>query len=202
MPGLRLLPYLEQAARWPKSGRHILAHFDEATVVVYQAYRPSIGKFAVENGRFGGEFSFTRMSWIKPNFLWMMFRSGWATKPGQEVVLAISLKRAAFDEILRRAVPAAGDAEQASDRAVIYQWDPDHDPKGAPLERRALQIGLRGDALRSYAGEWIASVEDIAPWVATQRAAAEAGDFAKLVTPEERAYPLSSEKTAETLGFK
>src|SRR5262245_58806343 len=26
------------------------------------------------------------MSWIKLNFLWMMFRSGWGTKPDQEVI--------------------------------------------------------------------------------------------------------------------
>ena len=54
-------------------------------VIVYQAYRPSIGTYAVEHGHFGGEFSYSRMSWIKTNFLWMMYRSGWGTKPGQEV---------------------------------------------------------------------------------------------------------------------
>ena len=69
-----------QVARWPKSGRHILAQYDDETIVVYQAYRPSIGSFAAEHGYFGGEFSYSRMSWIKPNFLWMMFRSGWGTK--------------------------------------------------------------------------------------------------------------------------
>ena len=49
-------------------------------------------------------FSLNRMSWIKPNFLWMMYRCGWATKADQEVVLAVRMKRSAFDEILRRAV--------------------------------------------------------------------------------------------------
>jgi len=24
-----------------------------------------------------------RMTWIKPNFLWMMYRSGWASKKNQ-----------------------------------------------------------------------------------------------------------------------
>ncbi len=62
--------YVEQAARWPRAGRHILAHFDASSVIVYQAYRPSIARYAVEHGLFGGpEFSFSRMSWIKPNFL-------------------------------------------------------------------------------------------------------------------------------------
>jgi len=64
--------YVEQAAGWPPKGRHILAHYDAETIVVYQAYRPSIGEYAVRHRAFGGGFSYTRMSWIKPNFLWMM----------------------------------------------------------------------------------------------------------------------------------
>ncbi len=79
-------PYLTQNTRWPRSGRHILAQYDDDSVLVYQAYRPSIGHFAARYGYFGGEFSFTRMSWIKPNFLWMMYRSGWGTKEGQEIM--------------------------------------------------------------------------------------------------------------------
>src|ERR1041385_8084113 len=93
-------PYIEQLASWPSAGRHILAQYDENSVVVYQAYRPAIGHFAARNRFFGGEFSFHRMSWIKPNFLWMMYRCGWGTKEGQEVILAIKIKRPAFDEII------------------------------------------------------------------------------------------------------
>jgi hypothetical protein len=66
--------YSEQILRLPKSGRHIIAQFDDEGVVVYQAYRPTIGNFAATHGYFGGEFSLNRMSWIKPNFLWMMYR--------------------------------------------------------------------------------------------------------------------------------
>src|SRR5215213_1537920 len=104
-------PYLEQVKVWPKSGRHILAQFDAESVVVNQAYRPSIGRYAAEHGRFGGEFSVERMSWVKPNFLWMMYRSGWGTKADQEVTLAVRLRRSFFEEILTRAVPSS--------------WDPD-----------------------------------------------------------------------------
>jgi len=71
--------YPEQIKVWPKAGRHILAQFDETSIIVYQAYRPSIGRHAVEHGQFGGEFDFGRMSWVKPNFLWMMYRSVWGT---------------------------------------------------------------------------------------------------------------------------
>ena len=97
-------PYLRQVDRLPKVGNHILAQFDESSIVVYQAYRSAIGKFAATQGYFGGEFSLERRSWIKPNFLWMMYRSGWGTKVNQEVTLAIRLKRSALDDILTQVV--------------------------------------------------------------------------------------------------
>ena len=52
--------YAEQCRAWPQAGRHILAHFDAETIVVYQAYAPAIGHFAVRHGHFGGEFKYTR----------------------------------------------------------------------------------------------------------------------------------------------
>jgi hypothetical protein len=182
---------------WPDKGRHILAHFDEQSVVVYQAYRPAIAEFAVRNQRFGGEFSFTRMSWIKPNFLWMMYRSGWGTKEGQECVLAITITRAAFDAILAEAVHSSFEPEvygsrEAWSRAVAessvrLQWDPDHDPSGAPLERRAIQLGLRGDFLRRFGTEWITRIEDISGLVAEQRNKLQVTP-SDLETPSERVY--------------
>ena len=63
---LTLERYRDQQARWPAEGRHILAQYDETSVVVYQAYRPAIGHYAARHGRFGDEFSLNRMSWIKP----------------------------------------------------------------------------------------------------------------------------------------
>lgn len=61
-------PYLMQLERLPTAGDRILAHF----IAVYQAYRSAIGEFAATQGYFGGEFNLERMSWIEPNFLWMM----------------------------------------------------------------------------------------------------------------------------------
>lgn len=192
-------PYLEQQPHWPDEGRHILAQYDDASLVVYQAYRPSIGHFAARHGYFGGDFSFTRMSWIKPNFLWMAYRSGWGRKEGQEVTLAVRIQRTAFDEILRLAVPStyqkqlyASEAEwkQAlAQSSVRLQWDPDHDPSGKPLARRAIQLGLRGELLANYAREWIVEIEDISDFVAEQREYAR-GDYARLVVPREQVYPM------------
>jgi hypothetical protein len=95
---------LTQLPHWLPYGRHILAQFDDEMVVVYQAYAPAIGEFAAQHGYFGGDFKLNRMTWIKPNFLWMMYPSGWGTKPGQEIVLATWLRREAFDTILASAV--------------------------------------------------------------------------------------------------
>lgn len=202
-------PYLAQVERWPRAGRHILAQFDEQSVVVYQAYRPAIGLYAARHQRFGGEFSFTRMSWVKTNFLWMMYRSGWGTKPGQEVTLAVRIRRSGFDQLLREAVhssfaPEAHPNHAAWESAVAgssvrLQWDPDHDPTGAKVERRAVQLGLRGEVLAAYAHDWIVEISDISAFVAEQRAHARP-PYTSLVTPREDVYPVADESVATRLG--
>ena len=69
--------------------RQVRAKHDDETLVVYQAYSPQIAAPAVAAGTFVAPFKRDRMTWIKPSFLWMMYRCGWATKPGQERVLAV-----------------------------------------------------------------------------------------------------------------
>lgn len=190
--------YREQAQAWPSEGQHILAHHDDSTVIVYQAYRPAIGLWAAEHGRLDGpHFSLNRMSWIKPNFLWMMYRSGWGTKEGQEVTLGLRIRRTFFDQLLRDAVPSGfDDARHASREAwqaavessdVRLQWDPDHAPDGRRLARRAVQLGLRGQTLARFAHEELLEVIDLSAFVEAQRSFA-VGDHAELLTPIERVY--------------
>ena len=198
-------PWVEQTKVWPSSGRHVMAHYDDESIVVYQAYRPSIGRWVLEHQRFGGEFSMTRMTWIKPNFLWMMYRSDWARSEGQEVVLAIHLRRDAFDAFLAGAVHSSyveevyGTPEEWKRRvktsSVRLQWDPDHGPSGEKLERRAIQIGLRGDAVERYV-ESTVRIEDATPFVVEQRTK----DRADLLTPRERPYPVTDPDVATRLG--
>ncbi|MCY0995389.1 DUF4291 domain-containing protein [Nannocystis sp. ILAH1] len=204
-------PYYSQKTRWPQRGRHILAQFDADTIVVYQAYRPEIGRFAAEHQRFGGPFSLERMSWIKPNFLWMMYRSGWGTKEGQEVTLAVRLRRDAFDKVLAEAIHSTHVPEVYGERKaweqlgkrsdVRLQWDPDHGPSGDKQERRAIQLGLRGTAIASYAGEWIVEIDDISAFVAEQRRVWFEGDREALVTPREEVYPVADPAVAAKLGI-
>jgi Domain of unknown function (DUF4291) len=189
--------YQTLQSSWPAQGRHILAYFDATTLYVYQAYRPAIADHAVSHQRFGGEFSFGRMSWIKPNFLWMMYRSGWASKEGQERILAVRLNRSFFDELLRAAVPSSHEqstypsrqdwAEAVKSSEVRLQWDPDHDPAGRPLERRALQLGLRGHTLQRYATDEIVSITDMTDFVIEQRNQMMIAPAA-LLMPEEHVY--------------
>jgi hypothetical protein len=197
-----------QQARWPRSGRHVLAQYDEAGVVVYQAYRPAIGLPAAATGRFGAGFRLDRMTWIKPNFLWMMYRSGWGTKEDQAVVLAITLDRRFFDRLLALAVPSTYDGERfASEKqwqvavqtsSVRVQWDPDHGPDGRRVVRRALQLGLRGEVAEQYArGEGVRSIDDVSDLVAEQRALRSPGLAAQLRTPREDVYPVPAEAAAQ-----
>lgn len=104
----------------------------------------------IECNRFGGErFSYNRMSWIKPNFLWMMYRSGWATKRNQEKILAVWILRTGFEEILSHALTGRQEKERGMDgkSQVRLQWDPDHDPHGVSQQRRAIQLGLRDEVM-------------------------------------------------------
>jgi hypothetical protein len=201
--------YLDQKDRWPQSGRVILAQYDADSIVVYQAYRPSIGNFAAQHGYFGGDFSLTRMTWIKPNFLWMMYRSGWGTKEGQEVTLAIRIQRSAFDAILAQAVhstyiPEIYENQEAWNHAVKtsdvrLQWDPDHNPSGGKLERRAIQLGLQGQVALKYSREWIVSIEDISEFVSEQQQHVASKNYDALLIPSECVYEVSDPETLKRL---
>lgn len=208
---LRTAPYEEELRGWPTSGRHIMAQYDAEAIVVYQAYRTSIASYAVKHQQFGGDFSFTRMSWIKPNFLWMMFRSGWASKEGQEHILAVTIQRQGFDELLKQAVASSFAPEQYQTRelwsealtssSVRLQWDPDHDPFGHKLPRRAIQLGLRGEILEKYTTDWIASVEDITPFVKQQHDNLRQRGVEHLNVPAERPYVPEDAGTAANVGL-
>jgi len=166
-------------------------------IVVYQAYKSSIADFAVENQKLGGsDFSFSRMSWIKPNFLWMMYRCGWAEKENQERVLAFWIKKEVFVEILQNATftsfkPEYFKSEQDWRREleikkVRLQWDPDHDPFGNKVDRRAIQLGLKDDVLEKFSTEQIECIMDITEFVNEQKRHIDENRLDKLLIPKER----------------
>ena len=173
--------------------RQVRAAFDENSITVYQAYRAEIADAALAAGTFVAPFSTTRMTWIKPSFLWMMYRCGWATKPDQERVLAVRMSRAGFEQALGESCWSHFDAGLHPDREawraaldvspVRVQWDPERTPSGDPLPHRSLQVGLAGGLLQHYLDEWILDLTDLTPRLPGLREGRDP-------LPEERPYPL------------
>jgi Domain of unknown function (DUF4291) len=193
--------YAEQIVHWPSDGRHILAHYDAHTIIVYQAYRPSIAAYVMKHGVFGQDFSYARMSWIKPNFLWMMYRCGWATKENQEVVLGLRLGRPFFDSVLAQAVASSwGPPGSATEKTGRRQWrHPDHDPQGRPVRRRAIQLGLRGGMLDAFGKQELLEVIDMTEFVVAQKALFNRTGVTELRMPIERQYLPSSPSLLQRL---
>lgn len=154
-----------------QNSKKILANYNDKTITVYQAYNSQITNEILKTGTFGSNFKFDRMTWIKPSFLWMMYRCGWGSKENQERILAIDIYKEAFDEIVSEAVlssykPAIYESqnqwkEKLKSSNVRCQWDPDRDIYGNALNRRALQLGLSGIMVKRYVKEFIYSINDI-----------------------------------------
>lgn len=176
---LTTILYADYETALPQSGNIILGQTKGENIVVYQAFNNGIANYAVKHQRFGGaNYSFSRMTWIKPNFLWMMYRSGWAEKENQNRILAIEITLLGFQWLLNQGVLSSfhsryGTHEnwknQLNESLVRVQWDPDHDPQGRKLERRAVQIGFKGDALQKFNEDFIQSITDITPFVVEQK---------------------------------
>lgn len=155
--------------------RQVRASFTETTIRVYQAYCPEVATKAVGAQTFVPPFKMERMTWIKPSFLWMMYRSGWGTKPGQERILAIDISRSGFEWALGHGClshfdPAIYASHEDWLRAkeqspVRVQFDPDRSATMEPLGTRAIQVGISGEAVQRYVRDWITKITDITEFV-------------------------------------
>jgi len=155
--------------------RQIRASFNSKTIRVYQAYNDEIANSALANGTFiSPPFKMSRMTWIKPSFLWMMYRSGWGMKDsGQSRILAIDVSHEGFNWALTNSclshysathyssIDKWNAAKEAS--PVRLQWDPERDISLNKLDYRSIQIGLTGEAVSMYVSEWIAEITDMTP---------------------------------------
>lgn len=190
--------------------RQILAAFDNEGIFVYQAFKPSTAYEAVRQGTFGKGFNLERMTWIKPSFGWMLYRSGYATKHRQESILKIKLSHKGFQIILAQGVstffePGLFTSEEEWRRAlqhseVRYQWDPDRDLRLKRLDRRALQLGIRGSVVKEYVNTWILGIEDVTELARTIKIAIDIGQTPIPNTPQENLYEVSLE-TQKILGM-
>lgn len=151
--------------------RNVFASYDEQGIWVYQAFKPSIVESALLRGTLDKGFSLDRMTWIKPSFGWMLYRSGYASKHRQEAILKIKISHEGFREILSQSVetsfnPDLYESENhwrlALDHSEVrHQWDPDRSLIGERLERRAIQIGIRGETVQKYVRTWIIGLEEV-----------------------------------------
>ena len=191
--------------------RQIRAFFTQKRIRVYQAYSGRIAAPAVQNNSFDVPgFKIGRMTWIKPSFLWMMYRAGWGLKEAeQERILAIDIPYDCFAWALMHSslstyhpeVHGSREAWQLekAERPVRIQWDPERDIELNKLPYRSIQIGLSGEAARRYACEWQLQISDITPKAQEIHAKVRSGDLvtARRLLPEETPYPLTAEIAAQ-----
>lgn len=181
--------------------RQIRAAYDDHTIRVYQAYSVEIADAALDRGTFvSPPFSMSRMTWIKPSFLWMMYRAGWGDKdPDQRRILAIDISREGFDWALAHSCPSHPDSSMSAGdwgrlkaaSPVRIQWDPERDLRLEPLQYRAIQIGVGGRAVSLYVEQWIQKITDITDLAHTIQRLVGGGqlDEAQARLPVEQAYP-------------
>ncbi|MEZ0065305.1 hypothetical protein ABIA32_001301 [Streptacidiphilus sp. MAP12-20] len=195
----------------PTPLRQIRADHDAQGLTVYQAYPLEIADPALAAGRFVAPFKRERMTWIKPSFRWMMYRSGWGTKPGQERVLAVRISREGFEWALAHSCLSHYDREQHASAAewkallkqspVRLQWDPERSTNQQELPHRAVQIGLTGEAVHRYVDDWILGITDVTALAHETHALVRDRQVAAAdaLIPAETPYPLP-EHLRERIG--
>ncbi|PHS19032.1 MAG: hypothetical protein COA78_01320 [Blastopirellula sp.] len=181
----------------------IRADFNQQSIVVYQAYSTQIAGPAIKAGRFVGPFSWGRMTWIKPSFLWLMARSNWAQKPGQQHVLAVRISRTGWEQALSQGVltsymPKVHRSEsdwraEFENAKVHIQWDPERSIHGKKLQHRSIQVGLSRHVIKEFTEDWILDIKDVTPLVKKIRSLYLAGHQrkAKALLPPERVYAVN-----------
>ncbi|EQV94276.1 hypothetical protein G893_00641 [Escherichia coli KOEGE 71 (186a)] len=191
----------------------IRADYNQHTITVYQAYNDAIADVAIRDGRFGAPFSFNRMTWIKPSFMWMMERSNWGLKKDQQRILAIRIKRTFFDALLEQAVlttpevhvyPRVGIWEALFAQANVYvQWDPERSINGKKLEHRSLQVGISRNLISQFNEDAMVAIDDLTPLVRKCHNLLINGKTtqAKSFLPPEKIYPVSA-VARKALGMK
>ncbi|WP_428240632.1 DUF4291 domain-containing protein [Gynuella sp.] len=169
--------------------KQIRAVYDDKTIRVYQAYSAAIADSALEYGTFKSPpFKMERMTWIKPSFLWMMYRSGWGKKESaQQRILAIDITREGFEWALEHSL-LSHKAKHYADKdewlrikkatPVRIQWDPERDLQLQPQKHRTIQIGLTNEAVPLYINEWTQKIADVSDLAAEIHELVEQGELA------------------------
>jgi hypothetical protein len=166
--------------------REIRALYDDETITVYQAYNSTIASAAVAQQQLDAspQFRTTRMTWIKPSWAWMLYRSGYSYKDaGQERILALKMRHADFLRLLRCGVlshtpipqarsgnsittisegevPTRSGQDRPRTTAIRIQWDPERTVRLEKLDYRSIQIGIPGVVMAEFIAG-IVSIDDV-----------------------------------------
>ncbi|QDS73314.1 hypothetical protein FKW77_006056 [Venturia effusa] len=121
--------------------REIRAVYDAEGIIVYQAFNAEIAKAAVETQRLDASPLYrTRMTWIKPSWCWMLYRSGYSYKDAnQSNTLAIKVSHEGFKHLLSISKLDGGRAN--------------------PLDM--VRLGIPSNLIRRWIDEWIVGIEDV-----------------------------------------
>lgn len=120
------------------------------------------------------------MSRIKSNFLWMIYRCGWAGKENQERVLAIWIDKAVL--ILAEAVHSSFDPSRYSDHAF---W------KGE-LEKKDVRL--------QFGKEQVKRIEDVTEFVKEQKKFVDQQRLDLLQVPVERVWEIEKFEIKRRVG--
>ncbi len=190
-----------------KCRKEIYAYYNREHIRVYQAYNKQIAEQAVSLQTFGNNFSLNRMTWIKPSFLWLMYRSNWGTKKNQEYILALDIYREAFDSLLERAVLTSPENNSDSwekdfkETTVYCQWDNDRSISGKALNRYAIQIGIKSDILKDFISSGIYKITDLTPFVKKWNEQRKSGKTDLKNFPAEKIYPVNNQDILKRLDM-
>ncbi len=191
--------------------KEVFAQYDRQYIRVYQAYNSAIAKEAIALQTFEENFNINRMTWIKPSFLWLMYRSNWGTKKNQECILALDIYQTKFNELLEKAVLTSPDStsytglqwEKAFNEATVYcQWDSDRNINGNAINRAAIQIGLKGNTLRDFLNTSIYCITDLTPLVRKWNEQRKNGKLDSKNLPIEKIYPVKDKTIRNRLNMK
>ncbi|AXT56036.1 DUF4291 domain-containing protein [Aquimarina sp. AD1] len=193
--------------------QEIRADYDRETITMYQAYGKSIALPAIKNNKFESPFSFNRMTWIKPSYLWLMERSNWGTKSNQEYILGIKINKASWEKALSMGVLTDPDKtiyksgalwdKEFRNAKVHIQWDPERTLKGAKMQIRSIQVGIGRDLIKEYNEEWIQEINDLTPLTKKIRLLLKDGKYkeAKRLVPGEKTYEVPDD-TKRRIGIR
>lgn len=190
----------------------IRALYNDKSIAVYSAFSDSIADVAIQNQKLLPPFTYSRMTWIKPSFLWMMYRSDWGNRAAMNRILRIWINRKDWDSALKEAILTTPESHvykshkdwrvRLEKARIRVQWDPERDIENKRLEFKSVQVGVTEKLSEVYAKKWISKIEDVTSLtheihnLVIRKNISEA----KKLLPPEIKYPVNKE-IMESLGM-